>query len=275
MSAPGQRNFTWIAVGVAAAAVTLAGTYLALERSAERILEDVWTAEAATSVRVLAAHIRGHLDDLTESLTEIAPRCAMQETAPAAECASELERLRRRQPRLFLATMLFDAAGRVVATVPDRDWTPEERSGAEGACARALGREGGPVELAVTRSSRDRTVFAVARIGTATNGPVRAIGVAVDGAQLTSALLAGMTADGPGSRSSRRRTVGSSRPPVSSARARRLRWTTSSVRCGPTWRAGSGRRAGMLRVRFASRPGEAPTGRWACWRRSGWPGADG
>lgn len=184
-------GLTSIAAGVAVAAVTLVVTYLALERSVERMLEDAWAAQAGASVRVLASHIRGHVEDLADALREIAPRCATQGAPLAGECATDLDRLRRQQPRLFVATIMFDAGGRPVETVPPRAWRPEELAAAEGACARLLS-GGEPVQVAVSGSARDRTVFAVAHVGGGAEGRVRAIGVALDGAELASALLEGM-----------------------------------------------------------------------------------
>jgi hypothetical protein len=155
MSQQPPDRFSRIIASVVAVALVVCAGLLLLARSAERSIEDACVGEMQGSVRLVADHIRGHLDEVAAELREVALGCGSSRATTVTDCAEILDRLRLREPALFVATMVLDRSGGVLATMPGRVWRADERLALEEARVRA-GRAASPWGCRRTPPGRGR-----------------------------------------------------------------------------------------------------------------------
>jgi PAS domain S-box-containing protein len=198
MRIEGSHRFVWTSAAVAAAVLVVTIGYLAVQRSAERLFEDSCISQLRGSIHMLAARVRGEADELARALQTTALSCPSREAAAAGAYGADLDRLRRLEPRLFVAAMLFDRGGRLLAAEPPGLPQGDDLVAAEEAGRRAVRGAGQGANAVFSVVRRGGTVVAVAGVAGVPQAGVGAAGVWVDAGRLAAALLDNVLSEGHG-----------------------------------------------------------------------------
>jgi len=161
--------------------------------------ERLWASEMQVAVRAVAADAQLRVNELTWRLRQIASGCLTRGAEGVANCLSELDQLRDRQPRMLRAAFLFDGTGRILALQPSigNDLDQEAISRA---CRQALALRAVVVRVAET-ASLGRLLVALAPVveaGRPGASRVAAVGLALDADALFDVPLRSLLSDGEG-----------------------------------------------------------------------------
>ncbi len=196
MSSQGAPRWSWAAVGVATG-VILTAAYVFLASTTRHLLEDSYAAQQQGSLRLVAFHLQSRVDGVGESLREIAASCSWQPATPTGGCVEHLDRLRRQQPRLVIATLVFDRDGRLLNSAPPRPWRTDESATLAAAFQKAMAKRSGTIGVAAG-PEQGRLLFAVVPAAPGSTGEVGALGVALDADQLARTPLENLVWGGRG-----------------------------------------------------------------------------
>ncbi len=194
---PSRRILGILAAAVSAAAVVSAGVLL-LEDSAERVIEDACAEQMEVSVKLVAGHLRGHLDDIAAGLRAAAGTCSAQSAAAPASCTAALDRLRASEPALVAAAMALGRDGGVIAASPARTLTgggpavPEEVLRLAAAAPREA------TLVPASPASPAGMPFLVVPVPAGGLGAIAVVGAALDLDHAGSSLLEGLAIGGDG-----------------------------------------------------------------------------
>jgi PAS domain S-box-containing protein len=196
MGSQGSRRWTWAAGGVAAV-VVLAASYVLVDHATRHVLEVSYAAQLQGSLRLVATDLQSRIGGVADALREIAGNCGGRPGGSVEACREDLERMRRQQPRLVTAALVFDGSGRVVTATPSRSWRPEE-SALFGTASRKALAAGSAVVGAAASPEQGRLLFVVVPASTSGAERAAAVGVVLDIEQLARGALDTLVRDGRG-----------------------------------------------------------------------------
>ncbi len=189
-----SRRVLGFLVGVVAAAAVVATGVLLLEDSAERVIEDACVDQMGVSVRLVAGHLRGHLDDVAAGLRAAAAGCGAGNDATPDACKAQLDRIQAGEATLVAATVAFDLDGKIVVAAPPRIWSDDERAVLEQARLSAAASAGDVTFVLSGPTAPAMTAFLIAPVARA-GGRIAAVGAVIDlgrtGASLLDSLVVG------------------------------------------------------------------------------------